>query len=100
MNKIPSALTIFYFQFWQNICSEKALQIDKFTGLCCPMLRGKHEKEDTFVTIYKKKHNPGKKYHDGHNLKSTKLTPVKEKVISQEGEYFSPVITEPEACKE
>lgn len=57
------------------------------------MLRGKHEKEDRFVTIQKK-------YHDGHNLKSTKLTPVKEKVISQEGEYFSPVITEPEACKE
>lgn len=48
----------------------------------------------------KKKHNPEKKYHDGHNLKSTKLTPVKEKVISQEGEYFSPVIPEPEACKE
>ena len=64
------------------------------------MLRGKHEKEDTFVTIRKKNHNPGKKYHDGHNLKSTKLTPVKEKVISQEGEYFSPVIPEPEACKE
>lgn len=64
------------------------------------MLRGKHEKEDTFVTIRKKNHNPGKKYHDGHNLKSTKLTPVKEKVISQEAEYFSPVITEPEARKE
>lgn len=65
------------------------------------MLRGKHEKEDTFCYNMKKnKHNPEKKYHDGHNLKSTKLTPVKEKVISQEGEYFSPVIPEPEACKE
>lgn len=59
-------------------------------------------KKKTHLLQYEKKnHNPaGKKYHDGHNLKSTKLTPVKEKVISQEGEYFSPVITEPEACKE
>ena len=61
------------------------------------MLRGKHEKEDTFVTIQKKN------IIQGRNtmtviiiLKSTKLTPVKEKVISQEGEYFSSGITEPE----
>ena len=60
-------------------------------------------KKKTHLLQYekKKKHNPEKKYHDGHNLKSTKLTPVKEKVISQEGEYFSlAVIPEPEACKE